>query len=221
MPLQVGVLEVGRAAGMQSVAHPQNDVPSALAGVEDAGAIAEPAGLRAQFVNLPVAQIECHHRGDDLRHLLPVSAHVLHRRSAHAAGNAAEALHAGAIAGHRVGHEPVPLFAGAYIEDHRSIFPALFHPAEADLERQPRPPGIRDHQIAAAAQHEQRQAAGARKIHRRGNVIRRFRLSQKTRRSSHLECGQRRERNIFLNVHSLDHDDGINIYEAVTARRFT
>src|SRR5690348_1648328 len=98
--LQVGVLEPRLASGGERKSDAQNDVAAALAGVEDAGAVGEAAGRIAKLAQMAILQVNGLHAFDGLRNFLTVGAHILHRRPAHAARNAAEALDAGAVAGY-------------------------------------------------------------------------------------------------------------------------
>src|SRR5690242_13601047 len=58
MPFQVGIFDVRLTLGPEGERYLQDDESSTLAGIENTGAIAEPAGLRAQFPNLPVLKVE-------------------------------------------------------------------------------------------------------------------------------------------------------------------
>src|SRR6266576_5416983 len=116
MSFQVRVLNSRFTAGDQRISHAQDDESSTLAGIEDAGAVLEPAGFGTEFANLTVSEIQREHRGDSLGDLLAVCSDILHRRSAHAAGNTAQALDPGTISGDSAGHEPVPLFACPHFE---------------------------------------------------------------------------------------------------------
>src|ERR1022692_957109 len=55
VPLQVAIAEARLALGGKRVAHAQNDEPSTFGGVENAGAVAEPAGFAAQFADLAIS----------------------------------------------------------------------------------------------------------------------------------------------------------------------
>ncbi len=81
----------------------------------------ESAGFGAEFAELSVVEIEHEHGVDGFRDFLTVGSDILYRGSAHAAGNAAEALDSGTISGHGAGHESVPLFAGADVEQRLAI----------------------------------------------------------------------------------------------------
>ena len=116
MLFQVGILNFRLAARDQFVGDANNNEASALGGVEDAGAIAEAAGFVAEFVELSVFKIERENGIDGFRDFLPVGPDVLHRRSAHAAGNSAQTFDPRAIAGDGTGDEFVPLFAGSDFE---------------------------------------------------------------------------------------------------------
>src|SRR5690349_10011636 len=109
---QVGVLEPRLARGSERKSDAQDDVAAALA-----GAVGEAAGRIAKLAPMAILQVNGLHAFDDLRDFLAIGAHILHRRPAHAAGNAAEALDAGAVAGYGASHKPVPLLAGSDVEN--------------------------------------------------------------------------------------------------------
>ena len=130
--LEVGIVDARLALGPERKADAQNDEASALAGVEDAGAIAEGAGLAAEFadLNVLVPQVEYLHGSNRAGDLLSVGADILHGRSAHAAGNAAEALDARAASHHGTGNKLIPGFAGADVKNNVAFFivpAALFY----------------------------------------------------------------------------------------------
>src|SRR5262249_26324586 len=114
-------------------ANAQNDVTLALAAVEDAGAVTKSTGLRTQFVDLAISQVEDRNRIDNLRDLLPVSPDILHRGAADAAGNAAQASDSAAIACHGCGHKVVPDLARSHLEDCSFSVVALVYAAERYL----------------------------------------------------------------------------------------
>src|SRR5262249_23059459 len=108
--LEIGVGHMRRPAVLQRIVHLYDDVTSALAGVEDAGAIAETTGFSAKFVQLRIAKVEYQHRLDGIPHLLSVRPHVLDGSAAHVSGNAAQAFEAGAIVGDGMADKLVPVF---------------------------------------------------------------------------------------------------------------
>ena len=55
---QVRIFEVGGPPGIRRIGDAQDDEPSAFGCVEDAGAVVEAAGFRAQFTYLIVLEIE-------------------------------------------------------------------------------------------------------------------------------------------------------------------
>ena len=160
MPFQVGIFEVRLAAGRERVGDAENDEPSALGRIENAGAVGEAAGFVAKFANLAVFSIENFDRLDGLGNFLSVGADVLYRRAAHAAGDAAQALDACAVRHDGVGDEAVPGFSGAHVEKNFAfviVTGALVDAGDCDLQDQPGPAGIGHDQIAAAAQNKERQ----------------------------------------------------------------
>jgi hypothetical protein len=201
MFFQVGVLDARCALGRQPIVHPYNHVPSALSGVENARAVTESAGLGAQVMELSISHIEGEYRIHTLGDLLPVGPHILHRRAAHAAGNAAEALDPGTIARHRPRHESVPWFSRSHFESRLPILTALFNPAHRHLEREAWPAGIRDHQIAASSQHKEGKSTAPRECDARLHLGDGRRLQKKSRRTADLEGCQRRQSHIFLDPH--------------------
>jgi len=157
MLFQVPIGNVSGAARLQSVGHLQDDVTSALAPVENAGSVFETAIRSGQFSGLAVAQIEGADGFDGVGDFLPVGSDVLDRSTADASGNAAETLHAGAVAGDGVGYEGVPFLARADFVMYDSIFFAILHSLDGNLEDQARPPGVGNYQVAASTEHEERQ----------------------------------------------------------------
>jgi hypothetical protein len=85
----------------------------------------------------------------------------LNGRAAHAAGDATEALYAGAIRHHRVGDEAIPGFSCAHVEENFSIVVvsgALIDAGDRHLQNEPRPAGVSHDEIAAAAQNKEKVA---------------------------------------------------------------
>jgi hypothetical protein len=206
VPLEVGIGDTRAAPGRERVSYAEDDESSALGSVEDAGPVAKPAGLRAEFAYLGLffAQVEDLHRCDGLGYFLPIGADILHGRAAHTARNAAQAFDPRTASHHRVGDKLVPGFAGAYVEKNFAILivPAVLVDARnRDLQHQARPTGVGDHQVAAAAQNEQGQIARAREGSRLLHSTDIPGLDKILRRASDLEGGQRRERNVFEHKH--------------------
>src|SRR5258708_39761192 len=153
VPLEVGIANVRRGAGIECVGHAQNDEASALGRVEDTVAVAEFAGFLAQVADLQVLEIEYLHRLNRVRYLLPVGADILHRRSADAAGDPAQALDAATLRHHRMPNESVPGFSSAHIEKHLAVVrasAALVNAWDRDFQHQSGPACIGDHHVAAA-----------------------------------------------------------------------
>src|SRR5579884_3108115 len=98
---------------MERIRDAQNDVPVALGSIQNAGPITEAAIGRSEFTYALFGEIKRHNSGNDVRNFLPVSTDILHRSSAHAAGNATETFDSGAVSLYTVGDELVPVFAGA------------------------------------------------------------------------------------------------------------
>jgi len=168
VPLEIGVGDARLAAGSERVGDAQNDEASALSGIEDARTVTEPAGFVAQVAQLAVLQVEDVHRFDGLCDFLSVGADILYRRAADTAGNAAEALHAGAACADGVPDEAVPGFARADVEENSALvrlarLSPLFDPEDCDLQHQPGPARVCDQEVAATAQHKDGQVLRARK----------------------------------------------------------
>ena len=119
--LEIGVTDARRATGCQGVGDAENDEPSALGSVEDAGPVGKSASFVAEFADLTVFQVENLHFRNGFGYFLAIGADVLYRRAAHAARNAAEALNPCAPGHHGVRYEPVPGFAGASVEKNFSV----------------------------------------------------------------------------------------------------
>src|ERR1700693_898232 len=88
--LEVGVGDTRFTPRGQGVGHAENDEASTLAGVEDAGAVAEAAGFRTKFADLTVFCVENLHRSNGVGYFLPVGTDVLHGRAANAARDATQ-----------------------------------------------------------------------------------------------------------------------------------
>jgi len=200
-----GVLQTWSATPLQPVIHPQDDVPSAFCAVKDAGAIAEPARRLGQHHNAVFFQVERAHRLDRVGDLLPIGANVLHRRAPDAARNTAQALDSGAILHDRLGDEVIPVDACAHAEEHGVAGGVIRSwtgdSSDRDSQHQPRPAGIGDDQVASAAQHKQRQFAGFRELRGLPNVVFSPQFRKVACRPAHLQGGQWRQRNVFLNRH--------------------
>ena len=108
MLLEIGVAECWCAAGVELEVDAVDDVAVGFVGVEEAGPIAEVAGL---FVEDDVSlffAVESVDGDDSFGDFLPVGADVLDRCAADGARNAGEALDAGVVGGYGVLDEGVP-----------------------------------------------------------------------------------------------------------------
>ena len=101
-PLQIGVAHGGRAAGREPVVHAGDDVSPAILRIEAAAAIGKAALGRGKLDEAVRLKVEGPHPLDYRSHLLPISADILHRSSAHRAGNSGKALYPCAISLERV-----------------------------------------------------------------------------------------------------------------------
>ena len=182
----------------------QYDESSALRCVEDAGPVAELAPFIAQIAHLAIVQVENLNRGNGLGHFLSVGADILHGRAAYTAGNAAQAFDAGTANHHGARNEFVPGLSRAGIEKNLAVIVAcglLVDPLKRNFQHQARPPRVGDHQVAAAAQNEQRQVARARERNRLLHFADVAGLDEEPRRASYFDGGERRERNVFEQEH--------------------
>ena len=189
------------APGREREHHVQYDVPAPLGRVEDAGAITETGVLVLYGASLTGGEIQHDDVADHVADLLTVRAHVLNRRAAYRAGNAAQALDSRAVGVHRARNERVPIFTGA--DDKEHVLRAGAHEDLLDryLQYQSRPSGIRYDQVAAAAEHEQPQLLLACVSDGLPHFVVAASFDKISCRSAHLKRRQRRERHVFLDVH--------------------
>ena len=107
-----------------------------------------------------IAQIEGAHALDGRSDLLPVCADVLHRRSAHRAGNSRQALDARAVFLNGALNEGVPILACSdAIDGLRPDSSVTVTPRNPTCNTSPSESRIGNEQVAAAAQHKQRKLA--------------------------------------------------------------
>ena len=154
--LEVGVAEVGCAAGVQSEADAGDDVAVWSVGVKEAGAVAEVAVGGGEGEEGAAGAIEAADGFDGLGDLLSVGADVLDGGSADEAGDAGEALDAGEVAGDGEVDEGVPGLAGGGFEEAVGL---LGDAAEGDVEDEAVEAGVTDEEVAAATEDEDGQAA--------------------------------------------------------------
>ena len=158
--LQVCVFQVRLAIMEQAEADAQDDIATLFCGVEDAGPIGETAfGVlqRDDRVRLRVVSRDLF---DRFRNLLPLGADVLHRRAADRSRNAAQIFNAGAVVGNGGGDEAVPFFARADVElDVVLPIVAVVDARNVDADDESLKTFVCNHEIAAAAQDEERQFA--------------------------------------------------------------
>ena len=159
-----------RPAG-QPERHRQHHVPPAGVLLEGAGPVAEPALGRGQVRHLPGLAVVHPDRGDRLGDLLAVGAHVLDRRRPGPARDAGQAFQPGQPVAHAAGHEAVPVLPGGH--GHPGPAQRLRlgpHPRRGHLDHRAGETAVRDHQVAAAAQDEQRLTGVIGRPHRRHQV---------------------------------------------------
>src|SRR5262249_54735731 len=174
----------------------QHDVFVAMRGVQDAGAVGEAAVGVAPVAYFAGRNLEHAYGGDGLGHLLAIGADVLHRRSADSSGNSAETFKTSAIPGDGHGHEVVPILPRASGE----FRAGTLNSKESDLQHHAWPASIGNHKVTAAPQHEQRQTP----IGCVADGVFDFNLGMRfdkiPRGSAYLKRGQRRERDVFLDL---------------------
>ncbi len=152
---QLGVAHRPRPVrGGQAVGDAQHDVPGGVA-LEGARAVGERARLGRQVPELAVRAVPHPDARDRLGDVLAVGADVLDRRRADRAGDAREALDAGATAGDAALHERVPRLAGGDVQE---VAVALDAGGE-HADHGPREAGV-GHDEVAAARHEEHRLAG-------------------------------------------------------------
>src|SRR5262249_44013250 len=154
--LHVSVLDARRAAWLEPVSHLKHDMFSALACVEDAGAIGEATGGVVEVHNLSRLELQHAHPDDGLRYFLSVGANILHRSSAYCPRNSAQTFDSGIVHVDGQRHAGVPVLAGCCLQ-HTVVLHLDI--GKTDLQYQSGEAGVGDDEIAASAQHKQRQAA--------------------------------------------------------------
>src|SRR5215469_11498825 len=154
MLLQVPVTQGRRLARGEPISHPSDQVSPAPGGVEEAGAIAESAIGCGQISESVFPEIEHFEGQDGFRDFLPVGAYILHRRSAYAAGNPAQALDAATALRHRVGDETVPIDPGTDLKNQLIVARTFVDSTDAHRDHQSLPSAVRDDEVAPAAEHE-------------------------------------------------------------------
>ena len=167
-PGHVAVGDDRRGAAGQVVRHRQDDEAAALDGIEVALAVAETAGGARPVGHDACGAVDQPHRSDHRGDLLTVGADVLNRRSPHGAGNPAQALHAAEAPLHRQRHEGIPVLAGRHPEARLGeCLPAAGGQAEDDAGIT----GVRNEEIAAAAENEERQGVAQGDLHAARHVL--------------------------------------------------
>ena len=195
--LQVGVGEARCAVFLQSVVDAGDDVASALGGVENAAAIREAAVRRREFPDFETAEVDGANGDDGFGNFLSVSANVLDGRSADGAGDSGKTFDAGIVLGDSVANKGIPVFPSGDAED---IAP-LCDSFKGDAQDEPGKAFIRDKKIAASAEDEERQAAGAGEVYGFEDLFFGRSFGEETRRASDVEGGVWSEGNVFEEVH--------------------
>jgi len=99
-------------------------------------------------------------------------------------------------------NEAVPVFAGGSVEQHARPVVPLRDPSQRNLQHQAGPAGVGDDKVAAAAQHEQRPSTRLRFRDGRAHVLLAAGFDEIPRRAADLEGGQRRQRDLLLDLHA-------------------
>ena len=160
--LQVRVPDRRRLSRAQAIRHAEDDVAAAVLALEAAIAVAEPAFLAVELVRLAAAEIEDAHARDRLGDVLAVGAHVLHGGRTDEAGDAGEALDTRPAFRDRPLDQRVPGLPRA----RRQLDPAIsrhrLDAADPQVDDEAGEALVRDDEVAAPAEEEQRPAFSAR-----------------------------------------------------------
>jgi hypothetical protein len=194
----VGILDRRRRARPQPKHDLADDEAAGILLLESAHAIGKPAFRRRQDESALLAAIECRHRFDRRGHLLPVRADVLDGRAADGAGDSGQTLDAGEPAADCELNQRVPRFACSGRHHHVRTPQRCLDAAEGDLQHEAVEPFVGDHEIAAAAEHEQRRAARGRPSIRGDYMLDRRRPGEPPSRAADPQRAERRERHALL-----------------------
>ena len=158
---QVRVGDPRLSRGPQAVGDGQDDMAVAASCVEYAGSVGKAAFLIRHHDYPPGLAIHCTHGDNHLAHLLAVSADILHRRAAHRARNAAQALEPGQILFNAAADKRIPLFACAGCDESAVRF---FDAGQGDPDDKAGKARIGNEDIGSAPQDEDLQAVDLRKL---------------------------------------------------------
>ena len=148
--------------------------------------------MRAQLAGTPVVEIDV---DEHVRNLDAVGAHVLHGRGAGAARDSGQALQPAEPHADRRRDEGVPVLTGLHGDEHGAVGQRFDRvPGTAHQQRDARHALVRDHDVRAAAEQEQRFARGVRGTHGFDDLRRRPRHQEPARRAAHPQRGVRGER---------------------------
>lgn len=196
--LYVRVLDLRIAIAAKTVGDFQhNELVSARA-IENAGAIGKAAVIVAEIQDRAGGNFQSANMSDRFRYFLPISAHILHRRTTHSAGKPAQAFNATAILAHGQSHKIIPVFTRAGVEQHLFKVAFKLHACQRYFQDHTGPAAIGDDKIAATAQDKERELAGKGKGHRFGNFMFRMGINKIPCRATNLESGQRGKGDVFL-----------------------
>src|SRR5262245_55000807 len=156
---EIGIADRRLSVRSQRVSDRRHDVSAASLGVEDAGAVAEPALLVAQFGEPSGETVKYANGSDRLAHLLPVCADILNGRSADGARDPAQTFDARQIALNALAYKLVRILAGPGGADDPVAFVAPGNSFERHMNDQPWKTFVGDQRVAPAAENEERKAA--------------------------------------------------------------
>lgn len=200
---QIGIVKPGCTTRSQGEINPRDDIAPTLSRVQKAGPISESAvGIR-QLDKAARLCVKAPDAVDGLRNFLPVRAHILYGRAASRARNACQALHAGKVTIHGKLHQAVPALARGGPQHHRpTTCRQTFNSLQCHVQHKPGKAAIRNQQVAAAAQYEERELLFVREPDRIRDILLSGRRGEPTRVATHAQGRKRRQRYVLLQVHA-------------------
>jgi len=207
--LQIRVAHGGRTAGGEPIVHAGDNIATTINRVESAAAVAKAALCHWKLDKAAFLKVEGPHplnrRGD----FLTVSAHILHRRPAHRAGDAGQALDARAVVVDCALDEAVPVFACRNLINPLLCLAGLARSicrsdaAQAHPQDQPVKSGVGDQQVAAPAQHKELRLALLCPGCCLCDLIFTGNLDKPARRPADREGGEGRQQLVFFDEHRI------------------
>ncbi len=200
--MEVGVAKGGWALGEEAVGNAGDDVAAAGSGVEEAGAVGEVAVGGGQVDEVHAVEIEGADGGDGGGNFLAIGADVLDRGAPDGAGDAGEALEAGAVVGDGALDEGVPVFSGGgLVEAGAGVSREGFDTTEGDAEDEAGEAGVGDEEIAAPAEDEERGGVFAGPADGFDDIFFRGCFCKPPGGATNAEGGERGERDVLHNLH--------------------